>query len=101
MKPGQPGVAGRRADRGIVVAVGVAESFGGELIDVGRLGVRTSVTGHPEHTVVLADNPEDVGFLGSRCARARRGVNGRRQARHQGEHLDHGSPHFLFDSSFW
>lgn len=63
MHSGDPGRAGRGADRTVVEAIEVTESFLGELVDMGSLGILGSVTTDPFDAVVLAGDPENVGFF--------------------------------------
>ena len=58
-----PRGAGWGADRAIVETVQVTETFLGQLIDMGGLGVLAPVTTDPLDAVVLAGDPKDVGFL--------------------------------------
>ena len=60
---GNPGGTGWGADRSVVEAVQVSESFLGQLVDMGSLGVLGSVTTDPFDAVVLAGDPKDVGFF--------------------------------------
>lgn len=63
MHPRDPGGAGWGADRAVVETVEVTETFLCQLIDVGGLGVLATVTTDPLDAVVLAGDPEDVGFV--------------------------------------
>ena len=58
-----PGGTGWGTDRAIVETVQVTETFLGQLVDVGSLGVLAPVTTDPLDAVVLAGDPKDVGFL--------------------------------------
>ena len=60
---GNPGRAGRGANGPVVEAIEVTESIAGKLIDMGGVGVLGSVTTDPFDAVVLAGDPEDVGFF--------------------------------------
>ena len=62
MHPRDPGRAGWRADRSIVETVQIAETFLGQLVDMGSLCILGSVTTDPFDAVVLAGDPKDVGF---------------------------------------
>ena len=57
---GDPAGPGGGADRGVVEAVEVAESFAGELIDGGSSCIRASVAADPRDPIVLAGDPKDV-----------------------------------------
>ena len=63
MHPRDPGGTGGCADCTVVETVQVTETFLGQLVDVGSLGVLASVTTDPLDAVVLAGNPKDVGFM--------------------------------------
>ena len=63
MHPRDPGGTGGCADCAVVETVQVTETFLGQLVDVGSLGVLASVTTDPLDAVVLAGDPKDVGFV--------------------------------------
>jgi len=58
---GNPGGARGSTDGGVVKAMEIPKSLGRQLVDVGRLAVRSAVATDPEDAVVLAGQPENVG----------------------------------------
>ena len=60
--PGNDGIPGRRAHRAVGIGTGIAESFQGQLVQVGSGSVLISVTTQ-ERAVILTGYPQDVGQL--------------------------------------
>ena len=57
---GDPSRSRGSADGSVIEAVQVTEAFRGKLIQVGGLGIFTTVTTQPRDAIVLAGDPEDV-----------------------------------------
>ena len=58
--PCDPGRPGRSADRSVIKAMRVTESFSRELIDIRSPRILAAITTHPRDAVVLAGNPENI-----------------------------------------